>query len=286
MISSSASKTGELYIVGTPIGNLKDISARAIQALEQVDIILSEDTRHSQHLLQHLGIKKPLMAFHAHNEQTKTPEIVKALQQGRSYALISDAGTPLISDPGYPLVHAARLADIPVIPIPGPCAFITALSAAGIPCDTFSFFGFLPAKSKARREKLATLLSLNHTLIFYESTHRIHECLEDLKDLFGAHCELILVKELTKTFERFIQGSITMVIAWLERDPAHAKGEFVIMIPPRPIIPSKQTGKDILALLLQELPLKQAVRLAAVISQTSKNELYQWALDWQKQSGE
>ncbi len=282
MIPSSASKTGVLYIVATPIGHLDDISMRAIRTLQTVDTILSEDTRHSQQLLNHLGIKKPLVSFHAHNEGTKTASIVEALVNGQSFALISDAGTPLISDPGYPLVLAARQAHILVVPIPGPCALVTALSAAGVPCDTVSFFGFLPAKTKARQEKLTSLLLVNHTLVFYESTHRIHACLEDIGAVFGDACELVLAKELTKAFERFVQGPISTVKAWLAADAAHAKGEFVLIIPPREVTQSQYEGARVLGILLKELPLKQAVHLAATISQDSKNDLYQLALDWQK----
>ena len=283
MIQSSASTSGVLYIVATPIGNLEDISMRAIQTLQLVDIILTEDTRHSQQLLSHLGIKKPLQSFHAHNEETKTASVIAALLAGQSYALISDAGTPLISDPGYPLVHEARQQHISVVPIPGSCALITALSAAGIPCDVFSFFGFLPPKSHARREKLADLKSIDHTLVFYESTHRINACIDDIGDLFGEDCTLVVAKELTKTFERFVCGTVSEVQSWFLADKAHSKGEFVIIIPARIAIKSHSEGERILTILLKELPLKQAVSLAATISQTPKNELYQLALNWQNQ---
>ncbi|PJD94099.1 MAG: 16S rRNA (cytidine(1402)-2'-O)-methyltransferase [Legionella sp.] len=282
MMPSSASKTGVLYIVATPIGHLDDISMRAIRTLQSVDTILSEDTRHSQQLLNHLGIKKPLISFHAHNEAIKTQSMVEAMLNGQSFALISDAGTPLISDPGYPLVLAARQANISVVPIPGPCALVTALSAAGVPCDTVSFFGFLPAKPKARREKLTTLLNIHHTLVFYESTHRIHACLEDISTVFGDACEVVLAKELTKTFERFVHGPISTIKAWLEADAVHAKGEFVVIIAPRELIQPLSEGERVLELLLKELPLKQAVNLAAAISKDSKNELYQLALTKQE----
>lgn len=282
MIPNSASTSGILYIVATPIGNLDDISLRAIQILRTVDKVLSEDTRHSKHLLTHLGIQKPLISLHAHNEHTKSTSIIQALRTGQSFALISDAGTPLISDPGYPLVHAAQDAQIPVVPIPGPCAFIAALSAAGVPCDTFSFFGFLPAKSKARQEKLASLIDINHTLVFYESTHRIQACIDDLGTVFGETCELIVAKELTKTFEQFIRGPITAVKTWFTADLARHKGEFVVIVPPRIAKLTQHSGEKILKILLKELPLKQAVNLAAEISHDAKNELYQFALDWQQ----
>ncbi len=286
MIQSSASTSGTLYIVATPIGNLNDISLRAIETLRTVDSILCEDTRHSVHLLTHLGIKKPLIALHAHNEHDKSTAILQALASGKSFALISDAGTPLIADPGYPLVHAARQAHISIVPIPGPCAFVTAISAAGIPCDTVSFFGFLPAKSKARQEKLASLIDINHTLVFYESTHRIQACLEDCSKIFGENCELVLAKELTKTYEQFIQGPISTIQAWLHADLARCKGEFVLIVPPRIARQTKTQGDQILKILLKELPLKQAVNLAAEISGRAKNELYQLALSWQQQLGD
>ena len=285
MSQRSASISGVLYVVATPIGNLADISHRAIQTLQAVDIILAEDTRHSQPLLAHFGIKKPLQSFHAHNETTKSNSIIQALHAGQSFALISDAGTPLISDPGYPLVQEARNQGIPVVPIPGPCALITALSAAGIPCDTFSFFGFLPAKSKARQEKLASLQPIDHTLAFYESTHRIHACLNDISTIFGPTCEVVVAKELTKTFEHFIKGTIPTIKQWLNADTTHTKGEFVVMIPPRVAAPSVNEQEHILKLLLAELPLKQAVNLTTQITQGNKNMLYQQALEWQKQCG-
>lgn len=285
MSQRSASLSGILYIVATPIGNLADISHRAIQILQTVDSILAEDTRHSQPLLAHFGIKKPMQSFHTHNETTKSNTIIQALHAGQSFALISDAGTPLISDPGYPLVQEARNQGIDVVPIPGPCALITALSAAGIPCDTFSFFGFLPAKSKARQEKLDSLKHLEHTLVFYESTHRIHACVDDIGTMFGTTCEVVLVKELTKTFEHFIKGPIPTIKQWLNADAAHTKGEFVVIIPPRVTAPSSNEQDHVLNVLLTELPLKQAVNLATLITRGNKNMLYQQALEWHKQRG-
>lgn len=286
MIQHSASTSGTLYVVATPIGNLNDISLRAIETLRNVDTILCEDTRHSKPLLNHLGIQKTLLSLHAHNEHHKVHSILESLLAGQSYALISDAGTPLISDPGYPLVHAAREANIVVVPIPGPCAFITALSTAGVPCDALSFFGFLPPKAKARQEKLASLMNINHTLVFYESTHRIQACLDDFATVFGSHCELVLAKELTKTYEHFIQGSIPIIQTWLQAHVSHHKGEFVVIVPPREIKQTDNQGEQILKMLLKELPLKKAVQLTAEISHSAKNELYQLALEWQKNSGE
>ena len=200
------------------------------------------------------------------------------LNYPEAIALISDAGTPLISDPGYSLVQQARAQGIAVIPIPGPCALITALSAAGVPCDNFSFFGFLPAKPKARREKLELVKQLGNTVIFYESTHRIHACIDDMSAIFGEDSPLVLAKELTKTFEQFVSGPLSSIKLWLNADLGHVKGEFVLIIPPRTLAPTTDSSTRILKLLLAELPLKQAVSLATEISGGNKNMLYQEAL--------
>ncbi len=281
-MSNSATTTGTLFIVATPIGNRDDITLRALNILETVDTILAEDTRHSMQLLNLLGIKKPLVSLHAHNEANKSESIIAALQQGKSFALISDAGTPLISDPGFPLVKLAQSHGINVIPIPGACALITALSAAGVPCDTFSFFGFLPARQSARRSKLESLQGIDHTLVFYESTHRIEECIDDMATVFGNDFELVLAKELTKTFERFIAGNCATIKTWLQADPGHCKGEFVLIIPPR--VQSNDTSNhtiNLLKVLLKEIPLKQAVKIAAQLTDENKNELYKIALELQ-----
>ena len=271
--------TGNLYIVATPIGNREDISSRAITILKSVDQILAEDTRHKKQLLIPLGITTPLTSLHAHNETDKSDELILALQQGRSFALISDAGTPLISDPGYPLVKKARLLDIPVIPIPGPCALIAALSASGVPCDTFTFIGFLPAKSTARRETLESLKTAEHTIVFYESTHRINDCINDISNILGSDCELVLAKELTKSFETFISGRCQDVQDWLIADKAHCKGEFVLILPPREQPSHQSDHQHLLSVLLSELPLKQAVKIACKLTGAHKNELYKIALD-------
>lgn len=281
---TEAGATGTLYIVATPIGNQDDISKRALKILASVDLILAEDTRHSLPLLNALGIKNQLRAFHAHNEGDKSKQIIELLMKGQSIALISDAGTPLISDPGYPLVKLARQNTIPVIPIPGACALITALSAAGVPCDSFLFLGFLPAKQQARQNKLNELKNSPYTLVFYESTHRILECIADLAFCYGEECELVLAKELTKAFERFVSGTTQVVKAWLESEAAHTKGEFVLIIPPRPMIHMSNEHEHILSVLLAELPLKQAVALACKLTQGHKNELYELALSLKNQS--
>lgn len=283
MTEISATTTGILYIVATPIGNRDDITLRALNTLQSVDTILAEDTRHSMQLLTLLGIKKPLMSLHAHNEADKSEQVIAALLNGKSFALISDAGTPLINDPGYPLVKLAQASGISVVPIPGACAVIAALSAAGVPCDTFSFHGFLPAKHTARCSKLETLKNITHTLVFYESTHRILDCIEDIESVFGSQCQLVLAKELTKTFERFITGNCAEVKAWLLADRGHCKGEFVLIIPPREQLHDLNTNTtQLLTILLAELPLKQAVKIASQITQENKNEVYKMALEMQK----
>lgn len=284
MTNSLATGIGTLYIVATPIGNREDITHRALNVLKSVDFILAEDTRHSVQLLTSLGIKNNLDSLHAHNENDKSKHIIEQLLSGKSIALISDAGTPLISDPGYLLVKLARAHEIPVIPVPGACALITALCAAGVPCDSFLFLGFLPAKQSARQTKLASLQAEAHTLIFYESTHRILECLNDVATVYGAECEIVLAKELTKTFERFITGSVVDVRHWLLAETARTKGEFVLIIPPRPELPQQHTHEELLSVLLAELPLKQAVAIACKLSKANKNELYELALQLKKSS--
>ena len=281
MTDSSATTAGILYIVATPIGNREDITLRAISTLQSVDFILAEDTRHSGQLLSHLNIKKPLVSLHAHNEASKNDYVIDLLNKGQSCALISDAGTPLISDPGFLLVRAARKSDIKVVPIPGASALITALSAAGVAADTFTFSGFLPAKHLNRVEKLKKLTNIKHTLIFYESTHRIIESIEDIALIFGENCELLLAKELTKTFENFISGSCNDVKSWLLSDLNHCKGEFVLIIPPRQEEAKPEENTNLLKTLLAELPLKQAVKIASTLTGGNKNELYKLALTLQ-----
>lgn len=282
MSNNSSSKTiqtsGSLYIVATPIGNQDDISIRAIRILKSVDQILAEDTRHSKPFLLTLGIDTRLTSLHAHNEADKSDEVILAMQKGQSFALISDAGTPLISDPGFPLVKKARQMGVPVIPIPGASALIAALSASGVPCDTFTFIGFLPARHTARCEKLESLRAIEHTLIMYESTHRINQCLDDIATVFGETCPLVLAKELTKTFETFVTGSCHEIQQWLQADKARSKGEFVLIIPPREVI-TESNHQKLLSILLAELPLKQAVKIASELTDENKNKLYKMALD-------
>ena len=214
---------GILYIVATPIGNLGDITQRALETFETVDLIAAEDTRHSGLLLSHYGIKKPFFALHDHNEQQKAAVLVEKLQQGMNIALISDAGTPLISDPGFHLVRHCRQASIQVVPIPGACAAITALCASGIASDRFCFEGFLPAKSKSRCDKLEVLAEEPRTLIFYESTHRILETLADMQTIFGEERYIVMARELTKTWETIHGDRLGGLILWLKEDSNRIK---------------------------------------------------------------
>jgi 16S rRNA (cytidine1402-2'-O)-methyltransferase len=272
--------TGVLYIVATPIGNLDDISLRAIEILKQVDVIAAEDTRHSIRLLNHLGIRNKLMSLHEHNERDRVNGIIEDLKQGSNVALISDAGTPLISDPGYPLVKAVHDAGLRVSPIPGACSIIAALSAAGMPTETFTFYGFLSQKNSERMSKLSALKQQQGTLVFLESTHRIERLLEQLCELFGDN-RIVVAKELTKTFERFLSGTAAEILSVMQQEPALKKGEFVVLID-NPVTISEKTLSDedieILKLLLEELPLKKAVQMSTRISGKKKNDIYQQAL--------
>lgn len=278
MTATSATENGTLFVVATPIGNRSDITLRALEILKTVGVILAEDTRHSLQLLNAYGIKKPIKSLHEHNEKDKAAEIITKLKQGENFALLSDAGTPLISDPGYILVNTAKQEGVQVVPIPGACAFITALQAAGVACDALSFFGFLPAKSAARIKRLEEIIALSHSLIFYESTHRISACIEDICKVFGSNTQIVIAKELTKTYEKIIRAQASDVIEWLQAEPQNSKGEFVIIIPPRAVKLESNYDLSTLKVLLAELPLKQAVKLAAKIMGKPKNELYQIAL--------
>ena len=266
-----------LYIVATPIGNLSDISERALQVLREVDLIAAEDTRHSSKLLRHYGLTTPLIALHEHNEGRKTQELIDKLLAGQSLALISDAGTPLISDPGYHLVKAARTAAIRVSPISGPSALIAALSAAGLASDAVVFEGFLPNKQEARLKKLAKLADESRTLIFYEAPHRILACLEDMAHVFGADRKAVLARELTKNFESIHGDSLENLLHWIKADANQQKGEFVVLLEGKEKIQSDIDPEvlRVLDILSEELPLKQASSLAAKITGAKKNALYQ-----------
>ena len=272
-----------LYIVATPIGNLDDITLRAINTLKQVDLIAAEDTRHSGLLLQHLAIKAKLFALHDHNEQEKSQLLIEKLKSGLSIALVSDAGTPLINDPGYHLVKACRENNINVVPIPGACAAIAALSASGLPSDKFSYEGFLPAKTKARQDYLTTLLDEPRTMIFYESTHRLLDTLQDMQTIWGSDKQIVLAKELTKTWETIVNFSIIDLINWLQEDSNRQKGEFVLIVEGNNKTDDAIDTKAIntLKLLLKELPLKKAAAITAEIYGLKKNQLYQLGLTFE-----
>jgi len=269
-----------LYLVATPIGNLGDITQRAISVLDQVDIIAAEDTRHSQRLLSHLGIKAKLLAYHEHNEDKITPRLLDELEAGKSIALISDAGTPLISDPGYRLVSQAHDRDIRVVPVPGVCAAIAALSAAGLATDSFAFEGFPPAKHGARLHFFEQFSQQQRTMIFYISCHRILETLQDMLPVFGADRRVTFARELTKTFETIKRMALSDLIPWVEADENQRKGEIVLIVEGRVIasVDDQQVDKY-LSILLAELPVKQAVNLVVKLTGENKNEIYKRALE-------
>lgn len=277
---------GTLYIVATPIGNLDDMTPRAIQVLQEVDLIAAEDTRHSGKLLQHFAITTQAHAYHEHNERDYAPRLVERMEQGANIALISDAGTPLVSDPGYHLVKGAREAGLAVVPVPGASALIAALSASGLPSDRFRFEGFLPSKVNARRQRLQSVQSDTATLIFYESTHRIDDSLEDMLLVFGADREVVVARELTKRFETIYSSTLSEVVDWLAADANQKKGEFVVMVRGAEEKNRQEVDADVehvLTVLLEELPVKQASALASKITGVKKNKLYQWALSKSKQ---
>ncbi|MGI2260598.1 16S rRNA (cytidine(1402)-2'-O)-methyltransferase [Shewanella sp. GXUN23E] len=272
-----------LYIVPTPIGNLQDMSPRAIEVLEQVSLIACEDTRHSGKLLKHFGISTRTTALHDHNERARAQWIAEQLAAGQSVALISDAGTPLISDPGYHLVTHLRSEGFMVIPLPGPCAAITALSASGLPSDRFSFEGFLPSKEKARLDKLTELKEDPHTLIFYESPHRIVYSLEAIAQVFGEDRQIVMAREVTKTFETFLTGTAAEVLARVKADDNQQKGEIVLMCHGFAAAADDEGVPSVamatLKLLSAELPLKKAAAIAAQIHDLKKNALYKAGLE-------
>lgn len=274
-------KKGSLYIVATPIGNMGDITERALKTLADVDVIAVEDTRRSGQLLRNFEISTSMIAVHEHNERQICNSLLKRIENGESIALISDAGTPLLSDPGYFLVHQAKEKDISVIPIPGVSAVITALSVAGLPTDRFVFEGFLPAKSAARQQKLEKVKDDLRTVIFYEAPHRIVEMLKDCQSVFGGERKVVLARELTKTFETVHGDKLDSLIPWVEADENQRKGEFVVLV--HGAAAREDTGIDaeserILLILLKDLPVKQAAALSANITGLKKNALYQFAL--------
>lgn len=275
-----------LYCVATPIGNLGDITLRAIEVLRGVAMIYAEDTRVTRKLLTHLGIKNQLRSLHDHNEAGRIAEISDLLEQGQAVALVSDAGTPLISDPGYHLVSGLRANKLRVTPVPGASAIIAALSAAGLPTDRFAFEGFLPAKSSLRCKALTQLKDEMRTLVFYESSHRIADLLEDMQQTLGAERELVVAREITKLFEQFYRGTVGELLAQIKTDKDMRRGEFVVMLTADKAKRLSEDGADgatlqagqLLAVLVDELPVKQAAKIAARLTGLSKNELYRQAL--------
>ncbi|KPK69601.1 MAG: hypothetical protein AMJ84_09265 [Acidithiobacillales bacterium SM23_46] len=274
-------RVGTLYIVATPIGNLEDLTPRAVRVLKEADLIAAENTRHSGKLAAHFGIATRMIAVHDHNEREQVPRLIESLKAGKSIAFISDAGTPLVSDPGFPLVRAARAESLPVVPIPGPCAAIVALSVAGLPSDRFVFEGFPPPKSGPRRQRFAELCEDPRTLVFYESPHRVLECLADMVAVFGAEREAVVARELTKQFETVRGDSLGALEVWLQTDSEQLRGEFVILLHGAERTEqqvAQAEAERVLRILLTELPVSQAAALAAKIAGAKKNELYELAL--------
>ncbi|MBC54958.1 MAG: 16S rRNA (cytidine(1402)-2'-O)-methyltransferase [Gammaproteobacteria bacterium] len=271
-----------LYVVATPIGNLGDISQRAIETLKSVDLIAAEDTRHSARLMQHFAIGTRLISYHEHSGSGREEVILRALREGKAVALISDAGTPLISDPGYGLVVRVRAESYPVLPVPGASAITAAISAAGLPSDRFAFEGFPPHKAAGRRQMFEALADDPRTLVFYESPHRISESLMDMAQAFGADRQAVICRELTKTWETIHGDSLGELCQWLQLDDNNRRGEFVVLIHGAAKV-AQQTlpaeAERTLKVLMRDLPLKQAAALAAEITGSKKNALYKRGLE-------
>ena len=272
---------GALYVVATPLGNLEDISARALRVLREVEGIAAEDTRHTGRLLAHFGIETPLFSLHEYNERARLEQVVARLRQGHTLALVSDAGTPLISDPGFPLVRALRQQGLKVIPVPGPCSMVAALSVAGLPTDRFIFEGFLPAKSTARRERLHILAREERTLVFLEASHRMAEMLADLAMAFGQKRFAVIARELTKRFEEVQGGTLGELMAWLNADANRCRGEFVVLAHGAPAVVDEVDTLEtrrLLTALMEELPLGRAVAVAVKATGLKRKALYELAL--------
>lgn len=281
MMISKDPKSGTLYLVGTPIGNLEDLSFRAVRILQTVDLIAAEDTRHTGKLLQHFQITTPQISYHEHNRQQRRLELLTCLSKGDEIALVTDAGMPGISDPGYELVKACVEAEIPVVPIPGPSAAVTALAAAGLPTDRFVFEGFLPTKSKQRRDRLFALKSENRTLIFYEAPHRLQRTLADLASLLGEDRSIVIARELTKWHEEFWRGTIEQAITlYRNREP---KGEFTLVVAGAEVetlvLSEKALKAELQHLLNQGMTRSQASRQLAQLTSFSRRQIYQLELN-------
>lgn len=283
-------ESGTLYVVATPLGNLGDMSQRAIETLASVDLIAAEDTRHSAKLLSAMGIGRPLIALHEHNETGMVPRILERLLGGESIALISDAGTPLISDPGYPLVSEARRRGCKVVPIPGPSAIVCALSAAGLPTDRFLFEGFPPRTAPARRRRFEQLAGFPATLVFYESSHRLAESLADMAATFGPGRRAVLARELTKLHETFLDAPLAELLEQVRQDPNQQRGEMVVLVASAP---EQDRGSEspieidrLLGLLLRDLPVKRTAEIAAEATGRRRNEIYKRALEIKESQAE
>jgi len=289
MIAETIPLTGTLYIVATPIGNLDDITYRAVRVLGEVQLIAAEDTRHSSRLLQHYGITTPSIALHEHNEREQAQKLLERMERGVSIALISDAGTPLISDPGFLLVRLAREKGVPVVPVPGPSAVIAAISVSGLPAGRFCFEGFLPAREGPRRRTLEALSEEQRTLVFYESPRRIEATLREMGACFGLRREAVIARELTKSFETIRRGTLEELSTWVAADANQQRGELVILVHgsdrghPRGGVDS-EAGR-VAELLAAELPAAQAARLAAEICGEKKNRLYRYLIERQRGTG-
>ncbi|QIL88393.1 16S rRNA (cytidine(1402)-2'-O)-methyltransferase [Microbulbifer sp. SH-1] len=271
-----------LYIVATPIGNLADMVPRAVEVLQSADLVAAEDTRHSQRLFSHFSIDTPLVAYHDHSDDQRTAKILERLEQGQVVALISDAGTPLISDPGYRLVREARERGFAVVPIPGPCAFVAALSAAGLPSDRFTFEGFLPAKPLAREKALQSLAGEIRTMVFYEAPHRVLDTLEAMRQIFGDTREAVIARELTKAFETIQLLPLAELVEWVRADSNQQRGEIVLLVRGADATKAAELDAEserVMKLLLAELPPKRAAAVAAEITGVNKKLLYNWSLE-------
>lgn len=278
---------GKLYVVATPIGNLADISFRALDTLRQVNLIAAEDTRHVKLLLQHYGISNKVISFHQHNEEKIAGNLLEKMREGLSIALVSDAGTPLLSDPGMPLVRSAKAAGFAVVPIPGACALIVALSAAGLPVTQFSFEGFLPRTSSARKAFFTEKLTVTSTWVFYESSHRILAALEDMLAILQPDRQIVIARELTKLHETIVNTTLSQAVELVAQDDNMRKGEFVVIVDGAPKVSKEDSAlsleqKNILTILLRECSTKTAVELAVQITGARKKLLYQAALDLEK----